>query len=46
MRLHHDVEQVVKSNKILLFKEMLNDIRYDDMDVVSLLVVGCRVFGT
>jgi hypothetical protein len=45
-KLHKDVEQVVSKKKILLFKEMLKDICYDDMDVVSLLVVGCRILGT
>ncbi len=45
-KLHPDVERVVKNKKILLFKEMLKDIRYDDAEVASLLVVGCRVMGT
>ena len=40
------VETVVESKKILLFKTMLEDIKYDDMEVVNLLVSGVKVVGT
>jgi len=44
-QLHPDVEQVVSNKRILLFKEMLRDIGYDDMAVVDLLVQGIKVVG-
>jgi hypothetical protein len=34
------VETVVESKEILLFKTMLEDIKYDDMEVVNLLMSG------
>ena len=40
------VETVVESKKILLFKTMLEDIKYDDMEVVNLLVSGVKVVVT
>ena len=39
------IEQEVKDKKILLFKEMLRDIRYDDLKVAALLVDGVQVVG-
>ena len=38
-------EQVVKDKRILLFKEMLRDIGYDDQPVADLLVNGVQVVG-
>ena len=43
--LHPDVEGIVKNKRILLFREMLTDIGYDDMGVVKLLEEGIRVVG-
>ena len=40
------VELIVANKKILLFKEMLRDINYDDMAVVDLLIAGTKVVGT
>ena len=45
-RLHQDVEAVVASKNILLFKEMLEAIQYDDLAVVDLLMTGVQVVGT
>ena len=45
-RLHPDVERVVASKNVLLFKEMLEEIGYDDMAVVDLLISGVQVIGT
>ena len=39
------IEQVVKNKKILLFKEMIRDIGYDDSSVADLLVNGVQVVG-
>ena len=39
------VQEVVREKRILLFKEMLMDIGYDDMSVVLLLTLGVRVVG-
>ena len=39
------VQQVVKDKRILLFKEMLRSIHYDDLGVVDLLVTGIKVVG-
>ena len=44
--LHRDVEAVVASKRILLFKEMLEAIQYDDLSVVDLLISGVQVVGT
>ena len=44
-KLHKDVQSVIKEKRILLFKEMLQDIGYDDMSVVELLSVGVRIIG-
>ena len=44
-RLHADVELIVKDKKFLLFRQMLKDIGYDDMDVVYLLFTGVKLFG-
>jgi hypothetical protein len=43
--LNRNVGQVVKDKRILLFKEMLLDIGYDDMDVVNLIQGGVKVVG-
>ena len=43
--LHPDVRAIVSTKKILLFKEMLEAINYDDLDVVDLLMNGVRVTG-
>ena len=43
--LHANVEKVVAEKNILLFKEMLSDIGYDDMDVVHLLTCGVKLVG-
>jgi len=43
--LHPDVEVVVKSKNILLFKTMLEDIGYDDMGVVRILTDGLKIVG-
>ena len=45
MKLEPQVEAVVKDKKILLFKEMLASIHYDDMSVVDLLITGIEVVG-
>ena len=39
------VERVVKNKRILLFKEILRDINYDDQQVADLLIHGVRVVG-
>jgi hypothetical protein len=44
-RLNANVEKVVSEKRILLFQEMLSDIGYDDMEVVSLLSEGVKVVG-
>lgn len=45
-KLDKGVEAVVKTKRILLFKQMLMDISYDDMQVVSLLITGVKLLGT
>ena len=45
-RLHKDVEAVIASKRVLLFKEMLEAAHYDDMGVVDLLLTGVLVIGT
>ena len=45
-RLHPDVEAIIAPKNILLFKEMLEAISYDDMGVVDLLLTGVQVVGT
>ncbi len=40
-----DVERVVADKNILLFKEMLEDIGFDDMPVVYLLTIGTKIVG-
>ena len=40
-----EVEKVVRDKRILLFKEMLADVCYDDMGVVDLLILGVRIMG-
>ena len=44
-QLNPEVQEVIKGKRILLFKEMLRDIAYDDMSVVQLLSLGVRVVG-
>lgn len=44
-RLHPEVRTVVEQKKILLFKEMLSEIEYDDMGVVELLTMGVKITG-
>ena len=39
------VERIVHSKSILLFKRMLQDIQYDDMEVVDILVNGVSLTG-
>ena len=39
------VEKVVKNKRVLLSKEMLDDMKYDDPDVADLLIKGVRVVG-
>jgi len=43
--LHPDVEKVVSKKRILTFKRMLEDIDYDDLEVVDLLINGVKVAG-
>ena len=43
---HKDVAAIVRRKRLLLFKEMLSDIHYDDMAVVDLLMDGIKVVGT
>ena len=42
-KLDPDVSRVIESKSILLFSEMLQSIRYDDMAVVELLTTGVKV---
>ena len=44
-QLNPEVREVIYDKKILLFKEMLQDIGYDDPTVVRLLTLGVRVVG-
>ena len=43
--LHPDVKGVVSEKRILLFKQMLEDIQYDDPGVADLLVTGIKIIG-
>ena len=45
-KLEAGVKQVVETKRILLFKEMLTDIGYDDPGVADLLVTGVKIVGT
>jgi len=45
-KLNVDVQTVVTRKKILLFKEMLYDIHYDDPGVADLLTTGIKIVGT
>ena len=44
-QMNPDVEKVVKEKKISLFKEMLNDILYDDLEVVDVIKMGVKIVG-
>jgi len=44
-KLHADVQKVVEGKAILLFKRMLEDAGYDDLDVANLLVTGVKLIG-
>eukprot|EP00973_Karenia_brevis_P071233 9897747-Karenia_brevis.AAC.1 len=44
-QLHPDVERVVADKRILLFRQMLRDIQYDDESVAEYLVSGVKVVG-
>ena len=44
-KLHPDVERVVALNKILLSKQMLIDIDYDDLAVLDFLILGVPIVG-
>ena len=44
-KLNPSVERVVRRKKILLFKEMLSDINYDDVAVADLLMTGVDLVG-
>ena len=43
--MHDSVSQCVKNKRIELFKEMLQDARYDDMEAADYLVHGVRTVG-
>ena len=45
-KMHHDVAAVVRDKKIILFKQMLQDADYDDIEVVDYLIEGVKVMGT
>ena len=45
-KLNTKVESIVADKRILLFKQMLIDIGYDDMGVVDLLITGVKIVGT
>ena len=45
-KLESGIQEVVKTKRILLFKEMLRDIGYDDLGVADLLVTGVKIVGT
>ena len=45
-QLKQEVRDVIKGKNVLIFKEMLKDIDYDDMSVVELITLGVRVVGT
>ena len=40
-----EVERVVHNKRVLLFREMLRDIAYDDMSVIELLIGGVKITG-
>ena len=42
-KLDPEVARIVEPKAVLLFKEMLEEIRYDDMAVVELLTTGIKV---
>ena len=44
-KLHPDVEKVVALKRILLFKQMLIDIDYDDLAVLDFLILGVPIVG-
>lgn len=44
--LHANVQRVVSKKRILVFKELLEYINYDDMGVVDLLTGGIEIIGT
>ena len=43
--LHPEVAEVVRGKRILLFKELLEEIQYDDLGVVELMVQGVKLVG-
>ena len=45
-KLEAGVQKVIESKNVLLFKEMLRDIHYDDIAVADLLVTGVKIVGT
>lgn len=45
-KLSPSVEAIVAPKAILLFKRMLEDIAYDDVEVHQLLIVGVKLIGT
>ena len=44
-RANAEVAGVVREKQVLLFKEMLQEIGNDDLDVVNLLVTGVKIVG-
>ena len=44
-KLNPKVERIVSEKKILLFKRMLKDIEFDDVEVADLLVTGVKLIG-
>ena len=42
-KLDPEVARIIEPKAVLLFKEMLEEIRYDDMEVVELLTTGIKV---
>ena len=44
-KLDKNVEKVVANKSILLFKKMLEDTEYDDVDVHHLLMLGVKLIG-
>lgn len=45
-KLDAGVEELVGNKQVLLFREMLKDIGYDDLAVADLLVTGIKLIGT
>jgi len=45
-KLPQQVEEIVANKAILLFKRMLEDVNYDDIDVHTLLITGVKLIGT